>query len=213
MVNGNRSVARFQAIRNLVVDRNEVVYLADNGNFRIRRVDPEGNVTSIAGSTSCPANNACEGVGTNALFAAPLDLAFDANQTTLYVPDGLSGYNRVRSIFIANSTTVPVGVVGTFCGGINAGFADGVGAGAVFNRLASIAIDTVRGIMYIGDTNNFRIRKALMPPALPIVSTYAGSGVITYIDGFGTAAAFSSIRSVAVDEASGFVFIADANRM
>lgn len=209
MVDGNRSVAKFNSIRNLVVDRNEVVYVADNTNLRIRRVDPQGNVTTIAGSISCPANNACEGVGTNAMFASVPDLAFDVNQTTLYVPDGSSGYNRVRSVFIANSTTVPVGVVGTFCGGINSGFAEGVGVGAVFNRLSSIAIDTVRGIMYVGDTNNCRVRKVLMPPALPIVTTYAGNGANGYVDGFGSAAAFSTISSVAVDEASGFVFTAE----
>lgn len=68
----------------IVVDDNLNVYVADPGNHCIRKIDPEGNVTTLAGNPAL--GGYADGKGTAANFSLPYDLAIDG-QGNLYCVD------------------------------------------------------------------------------------------------------------------------------
>jgi streptogramin lyase len=99
----------------------------------------------------------------------------------------------------------PSGVLSTLAGTSGtAGYVDGQGTAAKFNKPYGVAVDS-GGNVYVADTVNNRIRK-ITPSGL--VSTLAGSGTEGYADGQGTAAKFNKPYGVAVDS-SGNVYVAD----
>jgi len=124
-------------------------------------------------------------------------------------PEGLA-LDAAGNIYVADNPThairkvTPAGVVTTLAGNGIAGFADGTGAAAQFNRPVAVAVDA-SGNVYVADANNNRIRK--ISPA-GVVITLAGDGVAGYREGIGTAAEFNNPSGIAVD-ASGNVYVAD----
>ena len=75
-------------------------------------------------------------------------------------------------------------------------FADGVGLNATFNSPMGIVLDA-NGRAYVSDGNNYRVRQIVL--ATGEVSTLAGSGGASSIDGTGTGASFLSPSFVALD--------------
>ena len=149
-----------------------------------------GNVTTYAGDGT---EGFSDGAAAQARFDNPYFIARDV-AGNLYISD--NGNNRIRKI-------TQGGEVSTLAGSGVAGYADGPGATARFNRPAGIAVDT-SGNVYVADRSN-RIRK-ISPSGE--VSTLAGSGVAGYADGQGTTAQFSYPDGLAVDS-SGNVYVAD----
>ena len=121
-----------------------MVYVADSGNNRIRKITPLGAVTTLAGTGSfTPFSN---GVGTSsATFYYPYGVAVDGSGN-VYVGD--SGNHRIRLI-------LPNGTVSTFAGSVSASWADGTGTYAAFNdpRLLSF---TANGNLLVADSANHR---------------------------------------------------------
>jgi sugar lactone lactonase YvrE len=93
--------------------------------------------------------------------------------------------------------------VSTFAGDGTAGFNDGATSSAQFNNPYGVAVDS-SGNVYVADYFNNRIRKI----SGGVVSTLAGDGTQSYLDGTGTAARFNFPSGVAVDS-SGNVYVAD----
>jgi sugar lactone lactonase YvrE len=137
-----------------------------------------------------------DGTGTAASFNIPTGNAVDASGN-LYVTDSFN--NLIRKI-------TPAGVVTTFAGSGEAGFANGTGTASKFNYPCAIAVDS-GGNLYVADTYNNRIRKIT---SSGVVTTFAGSGISGYANGVGTAAQFNNPWGIAVD-ASGNVFVGDTN--
>ena len=102
------------------------VYVADTDNHRIRKILPSGLVSTLAGSGTAGGVN---GIGTNAQFSSPTDIALDSSGIMGYVVE--QGGNRVRSIVLATAS------VSTLAGSGVAGFADGTGVAAQFNQPTS----------------------------------------------------------------------------
>ena len=98
----------------------------------------------------------------------------------------------------------PSGAITTIAGSGNAGFADGVGSAASFNRPSAVAVDSY-GNVYVADDLNHRIR-TISP--FGNVSTLAGSGAAAYTDGMGLAASFCRPFGVAIDY-NGTLYVAD----
>jgi sugar lactone lactonase YvrE len=165
------------------------IYVADQNNDLIRKITPEGLVTTVAG-TGTP--GFADGDALQAQFSAPIDVAADASGN-LYVTD----QNRIRKI----STN---GIVSTIGGNDSAAFADGPGADARFNGPAGITVDA-SGNIYVADEGNNRIRK-ISPAGL--VTTIAGTGVEGHHDGAATEAQFSLPFGITLD-ASGNIFTSD----
>ena len=143
---GNGANALFLNPEDAVVDSNGDIFIVDGSNDRIRRIDPQGNVTTFAGG----AENFADGNGTDARFNNPRGIAIDA-QGNLYISD--TGNGAIRRIS-------PNGDVITLAGGNGLGFgdADGPGDQATFNFTERIAVDA-NGIIYVADSRNHRIRR------------------------------------------------------
>src|SRR2546428_1071351 len=101
---GAGSSARFDNPQGVAVDASGMIYVADTGNNRIRRIAVDGPVSTLAGSAT-PGFQ--DGAGAQARFNAPRGLALD-NQGNAYVAD--SGNSSVRAI-------TPSGNVSTVAGG------------------------------------------------------------------------------------------------
>ncbi len=170
------------------------LYIADSGNHRIRKVDTNGIITTVAGNgNSVYAGDG--GTATNASLNYPIGVALDASGN-LYIAD--SGNNRIREV----DTN---GIIGTVAGNGNSGYA-GDGVAATNTSLSSpngVAVDDL-GNLYIADSGNNRIREVY---GNGLITTIAGGGS----DGDGSAATDASLNDpygVALD-AVGNLYIAD----
>ena len=187
---GIASVAQFNGIDGLAVDTAGNVYVADTNNHRIRKISAAGVVSTLAGSTQGYAN----GTGTAARFNNPSGVAVDA-AGNVFVTD-IFNY-RIRKI-------TPAGVVSTLAGSGIAGFANGSGTAAQFNKTYGIAVNDT-GSIFVADALNHRVRKIT---ASGVVTTFAGS-VYGYANGNGTTAKFSYPYGITVD-ATDNVYVTDA---
>ncbi|HEY9722909.1 MAG TPA: NHL repeat-containing protein [Oscillatoriaceae cyanobacterium] len=192
-VDGTGSSARFSFPESVAIDASGTVYVADTSNNEIRKITPEGVVSTLAGSTTA---GSADGVGTEAGFYQPNGVAVDASGT-VYVAD--AGNNEIRKI-------TPDGLVTTLAGSMTSGSADGTGSAAHFDQPYGVAVDA-SGNVYVADQNNNAIRK--ITPA-GVVTTLAGSSSAGSADGSGAAASFNAPCALAVD-VSGDVFVADSS--
>jgi sugar lactone lactonase YvrE len=183
---GAGAVATFKNPQGLAVDSSGNVYVADYGNYKIRKVSPAGVVTTLAGSG---AYGHADGTGATASFYYPKSVAVDGSGN-VYVAD-TSNY-MIRKIS-------PAGVVTTLAGSSSYSYSstDGTGTSATFASPASVAVDS-SGILYVVDSYTSKIRR-ISPEG--VVTTIAGSGSsYSSLDGNDTASAFNSASGIAVGQ-------------
>ncbi len=187
---GPGASARFKNPQGVAVDSSGVVYVADTANNRIRRIAPDGTVTTLAGDGTTGFQ---DGTGTQARFNAPQGVAAD-NQGNVYVAD--TGNSAVRVI---NSG----GEVRTLSGDGTVGSNDS--PAARFDGLMGVATDGTSVYVYLSDTGNHRIRR-LDPSGAVITIAGAERG---FADGTGSQARFAEPSGIATDGA-GKLIVADA---
>ena len=191
---GTGAAARFNYPAAVAVDGAGVVFVADSFNHTIRKITPEGVVTTIAGSAG--ASGSVDGTGAAARFGAPEGVAVDG-LGNVYVGDTNS--EAIRKITSEGVVTTLAGSLGTY------GNADGTGSAARFWHPGGLSADAA-GNVFVGDTYNQTVRK--ITPA-GVVTTIAGAvGVMGYSDGAGSTAHFDNPKGTAVDSA-GNVYLAD----
>src|ERR1700730_8071099 len=183
----------------VAVDSAGNLYIADNGNHRIRKVDTTGKITTYAGNGS-PTFCGDGEVATLACLHSPTGVAVDT-KGNVYVADGFSC--RVRKILASNHTITTVAGNGAM------GYS-GDGGPAIFGELngpTGVAVDP-NGNIYIAEWGSYHVRQ-VNPSG--IISTLAGNGSPTYCGDGGPAidACLRAPYAVAVD-GSGNVFIADS---
>ena len=190
---GSGAAAQFFHPTAVALDASGTLYVADQQNHRIRKVSPEGVVSTLAGSSQ----GFSDGTGPAARFFFPSGVAVDASGT-VYVADTYN--HRIRAIS-------PLGAVSTLAGSSASGQSDGTGAAARFNAPFGVAV-SASGTVYVADSSNHSVR-LLTPEA--VVTTIAGSpsGFSGFSNATGTDARFNSPQSVAVD-GSGNLYVADA---
>lgn len=188
---GNGTAAMFYMPHGLTVGGDGNIYVADQNNC-IRRVTPQGEVTTFAGSTAAAFT---EGNGGAARFNRPTDVRYDPLSGNLYVADYFN--YAIRKI-------TSQGVVSTLAGGAGSGFQDGTGTHARFNYCGSIAIDS-QGNLFATEVNNNAVRK--ITPA-GVVTTFAGNGSAGHVDGNGAQAKFNGPFGIACDRQDN-LYIAD----
>ncbi|WUR15736.1 NHL repeat-containing protein [[Empedobacter] haloabium] len=190
-VDGPGTAASFSDPFGVAVDARGTVYVADGGdNNRIRRIAPDGSVTTLAGG----AEGFRDGKGAGAAFHTPSALALD-HLGNLYVAD--TGNHAIRKI-------APDGSVTTLAGNGQPGSADGKGTAARFNGPVGVAVDDA-GVLYVADTYNDRIRR-IAPDGS--VTTIAGGDRPGDADGSGAAAGFDTPSGIAVTP-DGTLYVAD----
>jgi len=180
-LDGTGATAAFNGPGGIGLDAAGNIYVADGGNWRIRKVTPVGVVTTFAG------------IGPMQEMA---DVKLDA-AGNVYATDG------VRNVIWKFSSA---GVASAFVGTVDVtGGADGAGAAAQFNSPGGMAIDA-NGTIYVADSGNNTIRKVT---AGGVVTTIAGTaGVKGSSDGTGAAASFYEPSGLALDSA-GNIYVAD----
>src|SRR5882672_4042764 len=193
---GTGAAARFHSPRGVATDGADNVYVADEGNNTIRKITPDGVVTTLAGRAGFSGSG--DGIGAAARFDSPIGVATD-NAGNVYVADMFN--NAIRKVTPAGVVSTLAGTAGVF------GSADGTGAAASFFFPRGIPTDSA-GNLYVSELVNNTIRK--ITPA-GVVTTLAGTaGGVGNADGTGAAASFNFPSSVATDSASN-VYVADGN--
>jgi sugar lactone lactonase YvrE len=181
----------------VAVDATGALYIADNGNNRIRKVATNGIITTVAGTNS-QGYAGDGGAAANASLYYPARVAVDG-ACNLYIADGYN--NRIRKV----GTN---GIIATVAGTNSSGFS-GDGGAAVNAKLDfpfGVALDAT-GNLYIADKGNNRIRRV---GTNGIITTVAGTNLTTY-SGDGSPATLAGLSSPGgvVFDAFGDMYIAD----
>jgi DNA-binding beta-propeller fold protein YncE len=169
--------------------------IAETGAHVIRRVHPADGRTEIVAGVTGRAGY-LDGSGAQALFNAPVGVAVGSDGS-IFVADTYN--DRIRAIDRE-------GNVRTLAGAGEASFADAsTGAQAQFDTPCGIAV-APDGALIIADTGNNRLRRVEQNGS---VSTVAGTGERSSMDGVPTVASFNEPTGVAVDK-DGRIYVADA---
>jgi len=188
---GTVATATLTDIAGMVFDDAGNLFFTE-GDDKIRKITPDGNVITIAGSPM-GFSGFKDGTGGNVLFDFPSGITIDA-AGDLFVADRDNA--AIRKI-------TQQGVVTTLAGG-TFGFKDGRGTAAQFLQMIGLTIDR-SGNLYVADDGNSAIRK-ITPDGT--VTTIAGNGAAGFNNGTGAAATFLDPLTLAAD-ANGNVFIDD----
>ena len=195
---GPANAARLDGPAGIALDAAGNLYIADDNNDRIRKVDALGIITTIAGVGGL---SLFEDSGQPALNASidATDVAVDTSGV-IYVVESFA--NRVRKI--VNGQVLAFAGVLTITGAF--GGDNGPAGSAQLNAPQGVAVD-ISGNVYIADRNNNRIRKV---SSSGVITTFAGNGTAGYSGdgGQATSARLNAPMSVAVDSA-GNVYFAD----
>ena len=150
-IDGTGGAARLSLPSGVACDPDGNVYFTELTSCAVRKITPTGVVTTVAGSAG--RSGSIDGVGSAARFNFPFAVTCDAAGNA-YVAD--ANNHTIRRVTPAGVVTTVAGTVGASSGN------DGTGGAALFNNPWGIACDPV-GNIYISDTGNFTIRKAVCP--------------------------------------------------
>jgi sugar lactone lactonase YvrE len=194
---GQATAAKLNQPSGIACDAFGNIYIADDFNYRVRKVTTSGIITTIAGNGTTGFSGD-GGQATAAELGLPGEVAFDASGN-LYIVD--SGNNRIRKV----TTT---GIISTIVGNGTGGFSGdgGSATAAELHTPYGLTVDA-GGNLYIADGQNNRIRKVT---TTGIISTIVGNGTGGF-SGDGAAATAAEL-SLPVDVAiniTGNLYISD----
>ncbi|WP_165227133.1 MBG domain-containing protein [Aquisphaera insulae] len=197
---GSATAARLSQPEGLAVDVDGNLYIADQGNNRIRKVIKDTGIIITVAGDGTEGNSGDGGPATAAKLHGPAGLALDA-AGNLFFAD--RGNFTVRELIRSSGKIVTVAGNGTY------GYAGdgGPAVAAGFIWPSTLAFD-VAGNLLIGDAYNMRVR--LVDRSTGLISTVVGYGIGGQAGegGPAVAAQFNGISSLAID-AAGNLFIAD----
>ncbi|MEN3340186.1 MAG: hypothetical protein V7647_3862 [Acidobacteriota bacterium] len=141
---GPGASARFSTPSGIALGAGGVLYVADTGNNAIRRIAPDGTVSTVAGGLS---PGSVDGAARDARFDGPVGVAVDSAGRVIVADT----YNdRIRAL-------APDGTVTTLAGSAGPGYADGPAGAARFDTPCGVAVDGA-GTIYVADSGNGMVR-------------------------------------------------------
>lgn len=194
-LDGPSATAEISPALGLTCDSKDNLYFVEPGNDHIRKVTPDGTISTIAkGGPGFANGNAL----TAAQFNSPSGVAFDT-AGNCYIADT---YNySIRKL-------TPAGTVSTFAGNGTSGNVNGPAASATFGLPSALVIGP-DGTLYVLDKTNYSIR-TISPDGT--VATLTGNGIQAYNDGPAATASFYNPISMAIDP-QGNLYVTDNNRI
>ena len=196
--NGPATAAALDSPGCIAADRWGNIYISDQLNNCVRKVNAVGMITTIAG-TGAPGYNGDGVAATAAQLSSNWGVAVD-NAGNVYIAD--QNNSRIRKV----STS---GIITTIAGTGSAGFSgdNGSATNAKIGHPIGVAVDSW-GNVYFGDADNYRVRRI---SASGVITTIAGIGNGGYSGDGGpaTAARIEFMWGLATD-AAGYVYICDA---
>lgn len=185
---GSASAARFDTPDGVVRDAQGNVYVADSGNTVIRRISPQGTVSTLAGLPGVPGH--ADGTGSAARFGRLSGMALGPDGNLYVVDHGNAVIRRVT----------PGGVVTTVAGTVGVG---GSGEQMLNGNPASLAFGP-DGRLYIAEL--WTIRRLEADGTL---TTVAGRGTMPgFADGAAGEARFTDLNGIAID-GDGVIYVTD----
>jgi sugar lactone lactonase YvrE len=194
-MDGTGSSAVFNEPNGLCTDPQGNVYVADTSNHRIRKIAPDGLVSTIAGYGYV---GTMGGQALSAQFAYPTGVHFDPRDGSLYSSD-LVTVRRLSS-----------GRVVTLAGAFPQGYREGAGTDAGFYAPYGMDLDA-SGRLWVADWLNGLVRAIdLNDPKMPVTTVSGTPPNGEYFNGPVSTARFAGLMNVRVAP-NGFVYLADTD--
>ncbi len=183
---GPATSASLNGPEGLAIDNSGNIYVADTASHRVRKISPDGTITTVAGN----GNGGFQGDGgpaTEASLYYPKGLAVDASSGNLYIADWLN--SRIRVV-------TPDGNIYTVAGnGSYAYYGDGGPATSAALRFPwGLTVDAA-GNVYVADDENSTIRK--LTPVAPLTSALPSMAPRIEASGVVSDSSFGGFSSVA----------------
>jgi hypothetical protein len=181
----------------LALDSSGNLFIADSGNYRVRRISPDGIIVTVAGNGSPGYSGEGGPAVSAAIYATALSID---NAGNLFI----AGFNPAVGVGLVLKVS-PAGVISTVAGTGPYGFSgdNGPATQATFSELAGIAVDHA-GNLFIADYYNRRLRK-VSPDG--VITTVAGGGTDSSGNsGPATNASLDGPSAVVVDVAGNVIF-------
>jgi sugar lactone lactonase YvrE len=175
---GTNQAAQFYQPAGIAVDQSSNIFVADTGNYTIRKITPVGTnwvTTTIAGTSGI--YGAADGTNGAAEFLSPfydgpMGLAVDAGDD-VYVAD--SGNGLIRKVSPVGTNWVTTTLAGNI--NLNTG-ADGTGTNAVFGAPWGIAVDAA-GLLFVADAGGNDMREGSIAGVPNLTISQSAGNVIT----------------------------------
>lgn len=149
---GPATQAMLNFIWNVTVDyETGEIYIGDEANFRIRKIDPKSGIISTVAGNGIEGNSGMGGIATKASFTKPVGIAID-KQGNLFISDEV-----LSQVYVVEKKS---GHIFLIAGNGTNGFSGdgGPARNAILSHPNSLSLDP-DGNLYINDGNNNRVRK------------------------------------------------------
>lgn len=195
---GARTSARFSGPEGMEIDAAGNIYVADSNNFTIRKITPQGTVSTVAGRAG--EHGSADGPGAQARFFDVSDVALDA-AGNLYVSD--TSNHIVRKITADGMVSTIAGRAG------QEGLVDGPAMEARFSRVQGVAVDRT-GNVFVSERNTGSLIRKITPEGM--VSTVGGKVGLEWVmtgDGVGSQGRFNHAWGLSTGP-DGTLYVADS---
>jgi sugar lactone lactonase YvrE len=182
--------AQFNEPNGIAADPQGNLYVADELNNRIRKITPDGFVSTLAGEGG---KGFEDGPGPDARLFWPTGVTYDPRDGSLFIAD--MNNHAIRKL-------TPTGELVTLAGNGVKGTSDGYGSQAQFRIPYGTDLDS-EGRLWIADWGNETIR-VMQPDGR--VETFAGSKPAGHIEGPAPFAKFDGLMNVRVGQ-NGILFV------
>ncbi|MDR8390879.1 hypothetical protein NC796_07010 [Aliifodinibius sp. S!AR15-10] len=189
---GNVEEAQFSYPSDIALAQDGSLFIVDRSNNRIRKITPQGEVTTLAGNGN---RGDRDGTGNEAEFMNLKSIVVNSNGVIFLS----TGSRSIKEAPQKIKKITADGEVTTIAGGAFAGFRDGPGDKALFSGPSGLALGPDEQYLYVADKGNHVVR--MIDLATAEVSTFAGLvGSDGHRDGDPEEAKFDFPSSLAIDQ-------------